>query len=432
MKTLNIAIIGAGSTYTPELLDGFIRRKDRLPLGEVRFMDIDQRKMDITADLAERMLRRAGLGAKIVRTADVARAVDGADYVNAQIRVGGLDARIRDEKIPLKYGLIGQETTGIGGFLKALRTIPVIHDLAKAMERHCPDATLINFSNPSGLVAEAVANRTSIRMLGLCNGPVNMVKDARSRLPADLARFDYDFVGLNHLCWLTAVYADGVDVLPKLIAEGASAAELKNIAPMEYDARLLAAVPYLPIGYLNYFYFRRAEFEELSKAARSRGEVCKEIETELLESYRNPDLAEKPAGLEKRGGALYSEAAVSLIDAMENDEKSIHVVDVPNRGAYDFMDDDDVVEAKCVVSARGVQALPVRGFRHPVVIGLMKAVKAYEKLAAKAALEGDRSAGLGALLVHPLIGDYGQACAALDEMLEANRDYLPRFFGAGK
>lgn len=432
MKTLTITVIGAGSTYTPELIEGFIVRKDRLPLGELRLMDIDERKLGVIADLAERMVKKAGLAARVVRTTDLDRALDGADYVNAQIRVGGLDARIRDEKIPLKHGLIGQETTGIGGFLKALRTVPVILDVARRMEKACPRAALINFSNPSGLVAEAVANRSSIRMLGLCNGPINMVRDLKARLPAGTRHFDYDFVGLNHLCWITAAYADGVDVLPALVAEGTTAAALKNIEGLEYDARLMAAVPYIPISYLNYFYFRSRELEHLKAAEKTRGEVCKEIEAELLDSYRNPDLAEKPKALEKRGGSLYSEAAVSLVDAMENDEGSIHVVDVPNRGAFDFMADDDVVEAKCVVGARGATPVPVRGFSHPVVVGLMKAVKAYEKLAAKAAVEGDRAAALGALLVHPLVGDYDRAAAALDEMMEANRAYLPQFYGTGK
>lgn len=428
MKSLNIAVIGAGSTYTPELLDGFIRRKDRLAVGELRLMDIDGVKLNIISALAQRMFKKAGLKPTLITTADMDRALEGADYVIAQIRVGALAARIRDEKIPLKYGLLGQETTGIGGMMNALRTIPVILDLAKRMERLCPRATLINFSNPSGLVAEAVANQTAVRMWGLCNGPINMVRHVQSLLPQGVINFDYDFVGLNHLCWITAAYVDGVDILPRLISQGASSASLKNIDGIDYPPDLRTAVPYLPIAYLNYFYFRNQELQNLQGAEKSRGEVVQEIEKELLASYQDPNLHEKPLSLEKRGGALYSEAAVSLIDSVENDTGAVHVIDVPNRGSYDFMDDDDVVEVKCRIDAQGAHPVPLRGFSHPVVISLMRTLKTYEKLTARAALTGDRSAALGALLVHPLVGDYAAASAALEEMLQANREYLPQFF----
>jgi 6-phospho-beta-glucosidase len=428
MKPLKIAVIGAGSTYTPELLDGFIRRKDRLTVAELRLMDIDEEKLSVISALAERMFKKTGLGPSLITTGDLDRALEGADYVIAQIRVGGLAARIRDEKIPLKYGLMGQETTGIGGMMNALRTIPVILDLARRMERLCPRATLINFSNPSGLVAEAVANRTTVRMWGLCNGPINMVRHLQSLLPLGVKNFDYDFVGLNHLCWITAAYADGVDMLPPLIAQGTGAATLKNIDGIDYPSDLRSAVPYLPVAYLNYFYFRNQELRTLQGAIKSRGEVVQEIEKELLTSYRDPNMNEKPVSLEKRGGALYSEAAVSLIEAVENDTGTVHVIDVPNRGSYDFMDDDDVVEVKCRIDAQGAHPIPLRGFSHPVVISLIRSLKAYEKLAARAALTGDRTSALGALLVHPLVGDYSAASAALDEMLLANRDYLPLFF----
>jgi 6-phospho-beta-glucosidase len=428
MKPLKIAVVGAGSTYTPELLDGFIRRKDRLAVAELRLMDTDREKGNVIAALAERMFKKAGLAPSFLITEDLNRALDGADYVIAQIRVGGLAARIRDEKIPLKYGLMGQETTGIGGMMNALRTIPVILDLARRMERLCPRGTLINFSNPSGLVAQAVANQTTVRMWGLCNGPINMVRHLQNLLPQGVKNFDYDFVGLNHLCWITAAYADGVDILPTLLAQGASSAILKNIDGIDYPPDLRSAVPYLPIAYLNYFYFRNQELKALQGAIKSRGEVVQEIEKELLASYRDPALNEKPLSLEKRGGALYSEAAVSLIEAVENDTGAVHVIDVPNRGSYDFMDDDDVVEVKCRIDAQGAHPIPMRGFSHPVVISLVRTLKAYEKLAARAALTGDRSAALGALLVHPLVGDYSAASSALEEMLLANRDYLPQFF----
>lgn len=428
MKGLKIAVIGAGSTYTPELVSGFIARRDQLKVDSFYFMDIDKAKLETVGGLAKRMLEAGYTGSKLFLTQSVEEAVEGADYVLGQVRVGGLDARIMDEKIPLKYNLLGQETTGAGGFMKALRTIPVIMNVAKTMERLAPGAWMINFSNPSGIIAEAVLNNSSVRMIGLCNGPINMIRDARKRVPEGTVKFDYDFVGLNHLCWITAIYADGEEVLGKQLSGSLKSAEFKNIPGASLDEPLLKATGGIPIGYLNYYYFRDEQVKKCREAEKTRGETCKQIEEELLELYRNPSLNVKPKELDKRGGALYSEAAVSLINAIENDKNEIHVVDVKNNGAYDFMDDDDVVEAKCIVNKNGATPIRIGKFDNHYIKGLMRAVKAYEKLTVKAGLEGDYNAALAALMVHPLIGDYHRAKGVLDEMLEANRKYLPQFF----
>lgn len=430
MRSLKVAVIGAGSTYTPELVNGFIARKDRLKVGTFYFMDIDRKKMEIVTGLTQRMLDANGIDSKIILTDSLDEAIEGADYVLAQVRIGMLDARIRDEKIPLKYDLLGQETTGAGGFMKALRTIPFIMKVAKKIEELAPNAWFINFSNPSGIIAEAVLNNTNVKMIGLCNGPLGMIKRAKEMLPPGTKEFDFDFVGLNHLCWITSIYADGKEILHDQLTDKMKAAELKNIQSTKYDKELLEAVKGIPIGYLNYYYFRDEQIKRCKEAEKTRGEICKEIEAELLELYKDPQLKEKPAALDKRGGAMYSEAAVSLVDAIENDKNEVHVIDVKNNGALDFMDDDDVVEIKCLVNKKGVTPIKVNNFKDYYIMGLMKAVKAYEKLTVKAGLTGDYSAALAALMVHPLIGDYRKAKAVLDEMLEANKEYLPQFFPA--
>ena len=333
MRNLKVAVIGSGSTYTPELIQGFISRKDCLKADSFYFMDIDSEKNRIVSGLAKRMLD-ANLGnTGIVLTDSLEEAIEGADYVLGQVRVGKLDARIKDEKIPLKYGLLGQETTGAGGFMKALRTIPVMMKVAKTMERLAPKAWMINFSNPSGIIAEAILNNTGINMMGLCNGPIGMIREAKRRVPEGTKEFDYEFVGLNHLNWMTGIYADGREVLQSQLKGEMKISGLQNVPQVEYDETLLNTIKGLPSGYLNYYYFRDETVKKCMNMEKTRGEVCKEIEAELLQLYQDPNLREKPAALDKRGGALYSEAAVSLIDAIENDKNEIHIVNVKNNGA---------------------------------------------------------------------------------------------------
>lgn len=431
MKDLKIAVIGAGSTYTPEMIEGFIDRRGSISAHSIYLMDIDREKLDIVGGLTKRILESNSMDARVILTESMEEAVADADYVLTQIRVGRLEARIRDEKIPMKYGLLGQETTGAGGFMKGLRTIPVIMDVARAMERLAPEAWLINFTNPSGMVAEALMNHTGVKTLGLCNVPIGMLTNIRRMLPAGTEDFNYDYVGLNHLSWITGIYTGGENLLPGLLESGGGIAEMKNIFGMKFDSPLLKAAGGIPSTYLNYYYFKDAQVEHYKSEPKTRGEICREIEAALLQMYRDPGLKEKPALLEQRGGAYYSTAAVSLIDAIENDRQEFHVVNVKNNGALDFMEEDDVVEVKCVVGGKGAVPVKIEKFDNDHIKGLMKAVKAYEKLAVKASLTGDYSHALAALLVHPLIGDYDKARAVLEDMLEANRAYLPRFFPEG-
>jgi 6-phospho-beta-glucosidase len=428
MSGLKIAVIGAGSTYTPELIEGFIKRKDVLPVSAFYLMDIDERKLNIVGNLAKRMLDEGGVKCEFVLTMDLKIAVENADFVLGQIRVGKLDARIKDEKIPLKYGLIGQETTGIGGFMKALRTIPAIMEITRLMEKYSPDAWLINFSNPSGIISEAVLNHTRIKMIGLCNIPVGYIKWFFEKFPWVSRDAVFDYVGLNHLSWLVGVYDNGSEIFQEMLNGNEEFFKLKNIPDLGWDKDLLKAVKGLPCGYLQYYYFRDKQLEHLKLEEKSRGEVCKEIEEELLQMYINPELKEKPAALEKRGGAYYSEAAVSLIDAIYNNKNEVHIVNVKNQGVLDFMGYDDVIEIGCNVNREGAAPIPLKSFENAHIEGMMKMVKSFEKHAVLAGLHGDYQEAIKALLIHPLAGDYDRAKGAFDELLEAHRKDLPQFF----
>jgi len=418
---MKATIIGAGSTYTPELIEGFINKRDSLNFQNFSLYDINREKLDIVGGLAERMLHSKGFKGKIILTMDPDEAISGADYVFAQIRVGGMEARIRDEKLPLKYGLLGQETTGIGGFLKALRTIPVMMDYARRIEKLAPDAWLINFSNPSGIMAEALLNNTKVKMFGLCNSFINIHAHIAKTIGAK--DFDYTYLGLNHLAWFTSVKHGGKEYIRELGLE--ALAKMKNTTGVETDEELFNAVPGICSSYLNYFYRREEMVKKCQGEKKSRGEVCVDLEAFLFEKYKSKDLSVKPEELAQRGGALYSTAAISAVDAIENDKNEFHAVNVQNKGALPFMQDSDVIETKCLVNRKGALPVAVKNFDNIYIIGLMQAVKAYEKLTVKAALNGSRPDALAALMVHPLIGSFTKAKAAMDEMFEANADYLP-------
>lgn len=428
LKTIKVAVIGAGSTYTPELFDGFIKRRRELPVSEFHLMDIDKDRLSVVGGMAQRMLDKNTMNASCMLTCDLEEALSDADFILTQMRVGKQDARILDEKIPLKYDLIGQETTGIGGFMKAMRTIPVMLEVASKMEKLCPDAWLINFANPSGIISETLLNHTQVKMLGLCNAPWSMKKAAMERVPRECRDVRMEYIGLNHLSWITAIYCDGCEILQEQLWGKFNFGSLKNIPELELDAELLKSIRGIPSGYLSYYYYRDRQLKHLKAEEKSRGEICREIENELLELYKQPGLAEKPAILDKRGGAMYSDAAVSLISAIYNDKGEEHVVNVKNNGALDFMANDDIVEISCKIGKEGAAPIPVRNFDNDHIKGMMKVIKHYEKHTVKAGMNGDRREALSALLVHPLVGDFLRAKDVLEELLELNKAYLPRFF----
>ena len=424
MKEITVAVIGSGSTYCPELVDGFLKAQDSLKLKKISFMDIDERKRNIVGNLCIRMLEKAGVDCEVVLTDDVDTALQGADFVVTQIRVGKLPARHLDESIPKKYGLIGQETTGIGGMFKALRTIPVIKHICDRIEAICPDAWLINFTNPSGIITEFVLNHTNVKNIGLCNVPIDMLDDVKEITGEDV---DIEYVGLNHLSWITSVKKNGEELLPGLIESGFSPKVMANIKDDGFDLECLKAVQGLPSSYLQYYYCREAKLEHQRTDDKTRAQVCMEIEEQLLEMYNDEELCIKPALLDKRGGHKYSLAAVSLINSLANDVNDIQVVNVKNNGTLDFLDDDAIIEAPSVIGADGAKPIKVENFTNQHIIALMRVVKAYEKFTVEAATTGSDEAAIKGLLVHPLVGDWEKATKCYAEMKEAHKDYLPEF-----
>lgn len=424
MKEIRVAVIGSGSTYCPELVDGFIKAQESLKLKKISFMDIDEKKRTIVGNLCVRMLARAGVECETVLTDDLDTALAGADFVVTQIRVGKLPARHLDETIPIKHDLIGQETTGIGGFFKALRTVPVMQTICERIRIICPEAWLINFTNPSGIIAEYVLNHTAVKSMGLCNVPINMIDDTREICGDDSV---ITYLGLNHLSWITSVAMNGENILPRMIAEGFSAKVMENIIDDGFSMECLKAIEAIPSSYLQYYYGRGKKLEHLKHAEKSRAQECMEIEEQLLEMYADENLSVKPALLDKRGGHKYSLAAVSLIDAIANDTGAVNVVNIKNNGALPFMAVDDVVEIAAAIGKDGAIPVKIDQQQNRHITGLMRVVKAYEKYAVKAALSGKDSDAMNALLLHPLVGDWDAAHACYQEMKLAHKQYLPQF-----
>lgn len=424
MKGIKIAIIGSGSTYTPELIEGLINKKDSIPLSELYLMDIDERKRTIVGGLCQRMIKAAGMDTKVVLTDNLDEALKGASFVLAQIRVGKLPARILDEKIPLKYGMIGQETNGIGGFFKGMRTIPEILKITKRMEELCPDAWLINFSNPSGMIAEAVLNNSPIKMMGLCNVPINTIDSIRKQLELPNAYVQY--LGLNHLAWVTKIEQDGKDYLSDAMKAGLNSATMKNIPTGGFSRELIQTVGAIPTCYLEYYYHRDAKLEHCLHAEKCRGEICLEIEEQLLELYSHQELHVKPELLSKRGGARYSEAAINLVDAIYNDKKEVHVVNILNKGAIPFMGYNDAVEINAIIGKDGATPI-MTNYHNEHIEEVMHMMKAYEKHAVKAAITGDIDEAMRALMINPLVFDHQKAWDCFHELLEAHKKYLPQF-----
>ncbi|WP_410513795.1 6-phospho-beta-glucosidase [Paenibacillus sp. BR2-3] len=437
MNSVKIVTIGGGSSYTPELIEGFIKRYNELPVRELWLVDIEEgkEKLEIVGSLARRMVEKAGIPMKIHLTLDRREALKGADFVTTQLRVGLLDARIKDEKIPLKYGVIGQETNGPGGLFKGLRTIPVILGICKDMEELCPDAWLVNFANPAGMVTEAVLRYSNIKkVVGLCNVPVGMKMNIAELLGVEGSRVHIDFAGLNHMVFGLNVYLDGGNVTSQVIGKltdgSVSGVTMKNIKDMQWEPEFLQALGVLPCPYHRYYYQTRKMFEHELEASRNEGtraEVVKKLEAELFELYKDPQLDIKPPQLEQRGGAYYSDAACNLINSLYNDKGDIQTVNVRNNGAIAGIPDDSAVELNCVITKDGPKPLAVGELPVPVR-GLVQQIKSFERTAAEAAVTGDYKIALMAMVINPLVPSDGIAKQILDEMLEAHREHLPLFF----
>jgi len=426
---LKIAVIGGGSSYTPELIEGIAARRESLPVGELWLVDVDmgREKVQIIAGLAERMLKKAGSDIAVHVTFDRREAIEHADFVLTQFRVGGLEARAKDESIPLKYDIIGQETTGPGGYCKALRTVPVILDICREIEQYSDNAWLINFTNPSGIVSEAILNHTNVRAMGLCNIPICVKRDVAKELGVEASRVDAEFIGLNHMSFVSKIYLDGRDILPQLLLDDTRLTDaLKRLSDRAWDLDFIRHLGMLPNPYHRYYFGNAAMLaqEKADFAANgSRAMQVMEIERKLFEQYADLQLDIKPPELAQRGGAYYSEAAISLIDAIHNDRGEIHTVNIRNQGAMEILPDDAVIEVNAVIGKDGAKPIPV-GSIPTIAAGLIRNVKAYETLAVEAAVNKDYDTALAAMLANPFLNDIDTARAMLDEMIEAHGEYL--------
>jgi 6-phospho-beta-glucosidase len=421
---LKVAVIGGGSTYTPELVDGFARRGERLPIDELVLFDISSERLDIVGGLVRRMLDHQGWPGRLVLTDDRDRTLEGADFVLIQLRVGGQAARLVDESLPPTFGVVGQETTGAGGFAKALRTVPVVLELAEAVGRRAaPNAWIVDFTNPVGIVTQALLD-AGHHALGLCNVAINVQRALAERFGVTPDRVEIEHVGLNHLSWVRAVRVDGEDRLPGLLADDEGAAWAADHVGLSVERiRHLGAIP----SYYLRYYDDTARVVASQRDGHTRAGDVMDIEGRLLELYRDPALHEKPALLADRGGAFYSEAAAQLMASLHDGRGDVQVVDTRNDGALPDLPPDAVVEVPARIDRAGAHPLPL-GPLAPELHDLVARIKAYERLAIDAATTGDRSVALAALEANPLVADRAIAEPLLGAFLAANRGYLPRFF----
>ena len=429
---MKVAVFGGGSSYTPELVNGFLDRIETLPLTELWLMDILPERLDIVGGFAQRMVAAKGTPFQVHLTTNQQEAIQGADYVTTQLRVGWMQARREDEYLGRRHGLIGQETTGVGGMGKALRTIPVILGIARDVQTLAkPDALLVNFTNPSGLVTQALANCVpEVTAVGVCNSPFHMKMDvlaglAEMGIVVEPERAQLDTLGLNHLTWHRGFTVDGEDVWPRVLEQ--YLAHLDQEDNPEWSPELIETLQMIPNYYLHYFYATERKLAKQEAWPPSRAEQVMQIEAELLAQYAEPERSKPPEGLMQRGGAYYSTVATQLLNAHYNDLNEQHVVNVPNQGAVVGWPDEWVLELPALVGREGIRPLPAQPLP-PAVFGLMQQVKMYELLTVAAAVHGDRQAAYQALLTHPLGPAADKVQTVLDDMLATHQAYLPQFW----
>ncbi|WP_346243945.1 6-phospho-beta-glucosidase [Shouchella clausii] len=437
--SLKVVIIGGGSSYTPEIIEGFIDRYERVPVSEIVLVDIDAgaKKLAIVEALSKRMIEKSGYPIHVRSSFNRQHALENADFVTTQIRVGGLEAREKDERIPLEHGLVGQETNGAGGIFKAFRTIPVLLEIADDIHKICPQAWMINFTNPAGIVTEALLRHSlHKKVIGVCNIPFNMKTGIAEMFSCPVDQVEIEFIGMNHFVFGKRVYIRGKDrtneALAKLTAENVHYSPA-NIVSLGWSKEFVRALQLLPNPY-HMYYFQTEEVLKRDLAAfkehGTRAQIVKQVEESLFVTYENPALAEKPKELEQRGGAYYSEAACNLVESLYTNKQDIQTVNTRNNGSIRDLPDDAVVEINAVITKEGPRPLAV-GNVPLQVKGIISQMKAFEQLVIKAALSGDYDDAYNALVMNPLVADEKKAKAILDKLLEAHKDHLPQFYRKG-
>lgn len=416
---MKVAVIGGGSSYTPELMHGLAARAEQVGIRQVVLQDTREDRLGPVTTFCQRLAEAAGTGIEVASTTDLDEALKGADFVVIQIRVGGQEGRHEDIMLGLRHGIVGQETTGVGGFAKALRTIPVVLDIVRRASELCPDAWILNFTNPAGLVTEAIHHHGTSRCVGLCNVPIEMHMEIAKILGRDPADVELDWVGLNHLGWVRRVLVDGVDILPGILSQiDAGVPGPANVPEIDYPDGFLKALGMIPSSYVRYFYMTEQMLGEIKSKPLTRAQEVAEIEAELLRLYADPSTEPVlPEPLSKRGGAWYSRLAVDVLAALASDEPTVHIVNTINDDSVISLPHGATVEVPCSISSAGVVPHDC-GKIEPSIAGLMAQVKAYEQLTIKAAVERDRDAALLALANNPLVGGVDTARAVLDDIIE--------------
>lgn len=410
---MKLTIIGAGSTYTPEVLDGLLNRQESFPVQEIALMDIDQSRLQVVAEFCERMSAARNGKFKLTITNSLHEAVSGADFIITQIRVGRQKGRHWDINLGRRHGIIGQETTGVGGFSKAMRTIPEIMEICQVIENVAPNAWLINFTNPSGIITEAISRFSNVKVIGLCNVPVNMQMDIAELLQANPEEVSLDYVGLNHLAWVRRVYYRGQDVIDEVLTKAIN--QPSNISKTKVATDFIEALRMIPSPYLKYFYNTPEIIAEQKEATETRAEQVMKVEEELLKLYADPSISEKPESLSKRGGAYYSHAAMDIMESIYKDAGKVLVVNTANDGAITGFNAEDILEIPAVIGNRPPQPLVI-GDLEPEINGLMAQVKAYERLTVEAGVEKSYQKSLLALSTNPLVQGVEQSKSLLAEI----------------
>lgn len=436
---LKIVTIGGGSSYTPELIEGYILRKEQLPIDEIILVDIEEgkEKLETVGEMAKRQIKAAGLDWKVTLTLDRFEALKDADYVTTQFRVGLLDARVKDERIPLSHGVLGQETNGAGGMFKAFRTIPVILDIIEDMKEQCPDAWLVNFTNPAGMVTEAAIKHGGWeRTLGLCNVPIGHTKAGTEALGVDEDDLFFHYAGINHFHWHRVWDKDGnertEEIIDKIYNPSGenNKGDMENIHAALFHYEQLKDLEMLPCGYHRYYYIEDEMLEhsiEEFKEGKTRAQVVKATEKRLFELYKDPALDYKPEELTERGGTHYSDAACEIIASIQNNKHTEMVVSTKNNGTLTDLPDDAAIEVSGVVTGKGFVPYNWGAFENAGARGMLQVMKGMEETVIRAAIDGDYGAALHAFTINPLVPGGHTAKTLLDQMLYAHKEYLPQF-----
>ncbi|MGB9787489.1 MAG: 6-phospho-beta-glucosidase [Dictyoglomus turgidum] len=413
---MKVVVIGGGSTYTPELIEGFFDIWDKVDSLEIVLMDIDENRLNIVYEFLKRMIHKVKAKIGLKKSTDLDKILPGADFIINQIRVGGNKARLLDETIPLEFNLLGQETTGPGGFANALRTIPVVYNIAKKVENYAPNSYFINFTNPSGIITEMLLNYTKVKAIGLCNVPINFQKFFADLAEVDMKEVFLDYFGLNHLSFVRRIFVRGEDRTSELLEKAKEKAS-------DSEKKIIDYLKMFPNYYLRYYYFREEMVEELKHKPKRAEEVMK-VEEDLLKLYQDPNLDTKPMELSKRGGALYSKAAVNLISHLYGLQEGFQIINVRNDGSILDLPQDSVVEIPVYVQKDRFHRYVIGGL--PIEVrGLIQAVKVYERLTIEAAMEGSYKKALLALSQHPLISSLSLSEKLLNKLIEVNKGLFP-------